>query len=69
MFKFKLRQKVKVQVFNIVTTGEVVERHLRETKKFSVVKYTVKFGDKSGDLITVGEGFLDETQYQPIGVL
>jgi hypothetical protein len=48
MFKFKLGQKVKVQVLNVMTTGVVEERILKENVYGSKVVYGVNWnGDFS----------------------
>lgn len=69
LFKFVLGEKVKVQVFNFITTGIVVERQLFEDKSHMLIRYKVQFSDKSIDTVAPWEHELTFVQTLPIGAM
>lgn len=62
--KYKLSQKVKVQVFHTITTGVVIKREFHETNLGVQIRYQVDFGR---DVITPWEQDLDHVQGLPLG--
>lgn len=66
-FKYKLNQRVRVQVFNFNKTGVIVKRSSYETSLGTNFKYTVEYSEDCGDLIDVWEQDLNLAQKLPLG--
>ena len=69
LFKYKLGERVKVQVFNFITRGVVVERQLFESKRNTSIRYQVQFGDKEIDTVSPWENDLEYVQTLELGVM
>ena len=67
IFKFKLGEKVKVQVFNFITTGIVVERQLFENNRNTSIRYQVQFDNRACDIVEPWEYDLEYVQTLPLG--
>lgn len=65
--KFRLEQRVQVQVFNIITLGKIVKREYHEMKKENKIKYWVQFSHNPSDIVEPWEEDLTYAQTLPLG--
>lgn len=66
MFKYKLLQKVKVQLFDIIKEGEIIKRISYETTLGTNYKYEL-YIESSDDYISVWQQDLDFVQSMNVG--
>ncbi len=67
IFKYSLNQKVKVQVFNIITTGIIIKRQSYETNSCINFKYTLEYGEGFNEIVEAWEKDLDFVKDLPLG--
>lgn len=66
-FKYSLNQKVKVQVFNTITTGVIIKRQSYETNLGINFKYTLEYGEGAHEIVEAWEKDLDFVKGLPLG--
>ena len=68
MFKYKLLQKVKVQLFDIIKEGEIIKRISYETTLGKNYKYEV-YIESIDDHVSVWQQDLDFVQNMNVGAI